>query len=95
MFIIKSRLYMNAGVSVILHVFEYNRPSSTELSEICDEVYYYPRKTGWISQLSILPYIVRSRRSGALLQNLSGDKYPVLFEGLHSCNYLDHPLAKE
>ncbi len=29
-----------------------------------------------------------------MLQNLSGDKYPVLFEGLHCCYYLDHPLLK-
>jgi len=29
-----------------------------------------------------------------LLQNISGDEYPVLFEGLHCCHYLNHPLLK-
>jgi hypothetical protein len=90
----KIKSLREAGVSVILHIFEYNRPSSPELNTICDMVYYYPRKTNWLSQLSILPYIVRSRKSNTLLKNLSGDEYPVLFEGLHCCYYLHHPLLK-
>ncbi len=90
----KIKALHEAGVSVILHVFEYGRPSSPALREICDKIYYYPRQTGWISQISILPYIVQSRKSRELLKNLSRDEYPVLFEGLHCCYYLDHPLLK-
>lgn len=83
-----------AGVSVILHVFEYNRPSSPELEKLCEKVYYYKRNTGLASQISLLPFIVYSRKSKDLLKNLSADEYPVLFEGIHSCFYLDHPLFK-
>jgi hypothetical protein len=87
----KIKALHEAGVTLILHVFEYNRPHSPELLDFCEEVYYYPRKTGWLSQISALPYIVCSRTSEELLKNLSGDQYPVLFEGLHTCYYLNHP----
>ena len=36
---------------------------------------------------SNLPYIVSSRRSAGLLQNLLADNYPILMEGIH-CTYL-------
>jgi hypothetical protein len=36
------------------------------------------------------PYIVQSRRSVELLNNLCNDRYPILFEGLHSCYYINH-----
>jgi hypothetical protein len=54
-------------------------------------VLYYPRKTGFISALSFKPYIVSSRRSEELMRNLLKDDYPIVFEGLHSCYYLDDP----
>ncbi len=87
----KIKALHEAGIAVILHVFEYNRPSSPELNELCEKVYYYPRKTGWASQFSFTPYIIKSRQSGILLENILLDEYPVLFEGLHTCFYLDHP----
>ena len=90
----KIKAFHEAGLKVILHVFNYNRSPSPELLEFCEEVYYYPRKTGWHSQISLLPYIVRSRRSTELLKNLTKDQNPVLFEGLHCCYYLNHPLLK-
>jgi predicted nucleic acid-binding protein len=37
------------------------------------------------------PYIVKSRQSDALLANLLKDDYPILFEGLHTCCYIDAP----
>jgi hypothetical protein len=40
------------------------------------------------------PYIVYSRRSEKLLANLLSDDHPILFEGLHTCYYLDHPGLK-
>ncbi len=91
----KIKALHESGIKVILHVFEYNRSRSPELDELCEQVYYYPRKTGWVSQLSLLPYIVKSRRSQELLENITRDYYPVLFEGLHTCLYLDHPDLKE
>ena len=90
----KIKALHEAGVGVILHVFLYNREQSSELLKYCEQVYYYERKTGWLSQLSALPYIVKSRESAQLLKNLCIDQYPILFEGLHSCYYLNHPSLK-
>ncbi|HRG60288.1 MAG TPA: glycosyltransferase [Bacteroidia bacterium] len=41
-----------------------------------------------------LPYIVNTRKSNKLLQNLLIDDAPILFEGLHSCYYLGSVLLK-
>ncbi len=79
-----------AGYSIKLHAFQYNRNQSEELKQYCKAVYYYRRKTGLLSFFSYLPYIVYSRRAEDLLKNLLLDNYPILFEGLHSCYYLDH-----
>ncbi len=86
----KLKALHKAGIKLHLHCFQYNRPEATELSAYCESVNYYPRKTGIASQFSVKPYIVESRQSEELLKNLLLDKYPVLFEGLHSCYYLNH-----
>ncbi|MDR1610188.1 MAG: glycosyltransferase family 1 protein [Candidatus Symbiothrix sp.] len=83
------------GVKIILHAFAYGRKPAPELEKYCEKVYYYPRKTGILSQFSTLPYIVYSRRNKKLLANLLKDKAPILFEGLHCCYYLNHPLLKD
>jgi hypothetical protein len=83
------------GIKIHLHCFEYpGRERSQELNALCEEVFYYPRKTGFRSALSFAPYIVSSRKSEDLVHNLLKDDYPVLFEGLHSCYYLDDPRLK-
>ncbi len=91
----KIRSLKNAGVSVILHAFLYERPPAAELETYCGKVYYYQRKTGWRSQLSARPYIINSRRSQQLLERLAADPWPILFEGLHTAFYLDHPQLNE
>jgi len=83
------------GVKIILHAFEYGREPAPELRKYCEKVYYYKRVTGIFSQLSMLPYIVYSRRNKQLLADLLKDDSPVLFEGLHCCYYLNHPLLKD
>lgn len=83
-----------AGIKIHLHCYQYDRPKAEILEKYCETVTYYPRKTGIISQLSLKPYIVQSRRSGTLLKNLLQDNYPILFEGLHSCYYLNHKYLK-
>lgn len=93
----KLRELKSAGVYVILHVFTYGNKSlaTNELSKIADKVHYYTRKTGILSNLSFLPYIVLSRKSNTLIHNLLKDNHPILFEGLHSCYYLNHSLLKK
>jgi hypothetical protein len=85
------RALYDIGMQVHLHCFEYGRPHSKELESVCTRVDYYPRKTGFLSQLSRIPSIVLSRDSDRLLSELNKDEYPVLFDGLHTTLFLDHP----
>lgn len=78
-----------AGVKIHLHCFEYGRKHSSELESLCEMVYYYKRKTGIASQLSLLPYTVKSRQSKQLEENLLLNNYPILFEVLHTCYLLN------
>jgi hypothetical protein len=86
----KLKALKNAGIKIHLHCFKYGREDALILNEFCEEVYYYPRKTGVLSAIMKKPYIVQSRRSVELLDNLCKDRYPILFEGLHSCYYINH-----
>jgi hypothetical protein len=83
-------------IDIILHCYQYGgRTPSKELDKICKEVYYYKRKNNAYDFRSSIPYIVNSRKDKKLIQRLSQDNYPILFEGLHSCYYLDSPLIKD
>jgi len=83
------------GIKIILHCYSYGRQANAELESLTEKTYYYQRKTGLRSQLSRLPYIVKSRADQKLLKRLVADNYPILFEGLHCCYFLNHPeLAK-
>lgn len=86
----KLKALHKAGIKIHLHCYQYDRPETPELNLYCESVNYYPRKTGIASQFSLKPYIVESRQSDELLKNLVSNNYPILFEGLHSCYYLNH-----
>ena len=85
----KIRALHLAGIKIHLHCFEYQRQPAPELEVLCESVHYYPRKTGLMSNLSLKPYIVCSRMSHELLENLLHDDYPILFEGLHTCGFIN------
>lgn len=91
----KIKTLKNIGVGVILHCYAYGRDKSPELETLCEKVYYSPRRTGWRTNLSLKPYIVSSRQSEQLIENLLADDHPILFEGLHSCFYLDDPRLEQ
>jgi hypothetical protein len=78
------------GIKIHLHSFDYGRPHAEELNSICETVNYYPRKS-WVNSITSLPHIVATRRSKLLLENLKKDNYPILFDGLHTTFYLNHP----
>ena len=79
------------GVKIHLHCYEYGRKPAPELEAITEEVIYYPRRVAKSNLFKRRPYIVASRNSSELLENLLKDEYPILFEGLHSCYYLSAP----
>ena len=76
------------GVKIHLHCFEYGREHSEYLESFCYSVNYYKRDTKLTKIFSSLPYIVCSRNSEELLNNLKKDDYPILLEGLHCCMLL-------
>ena len=84
----KLKALSERGVKVHLHVFEYGRGHSDVLEKICFSVNYYKRDTSFKKSLQRLPYIVTSRISTELIQNLKKDNYPILLEGLHTCGVL-------
>jgi hypothetical protein len=77
-----------SGVKIHLHCFTYGRKPAPELEALCETVHYYERKTGLLSNVSLLPYTVRSRQSKALEKKLLADDLPILFEVLHTCYLL-------
>ena len=91
----KIKALHDLGIKIYLHCFHYGREESSELNKICEKVYYYPRRKFYQAIYSKMPYIVGSRKSDELLSNLVADEHPVLFEGLHTCLYLNHPLLKD
>lgn len=91
----KLKALSELGVKIHLHCFEYGRSQAPVLEDICEKVHYYSREMNWKNLLSSIPFIVKSRASTKLLENLSHTKAPILFEGLHCCLYLNHPKLKE
>lgn len=88
----KLKLLSEAGIKIILHCYEYGRGFPEELNKYCIEVNYYSRKLNLTGLAKGYPYIVSSRNQEKLLNRLLEDNFPILFEGLHSCFFLGHPL---
>lgn len=88
----KIKALSEQGIHIHLHAFTYNgHPPAEELQSYCDTIHYYERQTHWKFMLSSKPYIVKSRQNQKLLQNLLKDDYPILFEGLHTTAFINHP----
>jgi len=79
----------NQGIKINLHSFVYDRPEHKKLENFNTK--YYPRKSHIRSFSLHTPIIINSRQSKILLNNLLKSTNPILFEGLHTCLYLDHP----
>ena len=87
----KAEALAKKGIQVHLHCFEYNRDHSEELEKLFFSVHYYKRDISKKQLFKSIPYIVSSRFSEALVQNLLKDDYPILLEGLHTSGLLDEP----
>ncbi len=91
----KLKTLHSLGIKIYFHCFEYGRGQQRELEKYAHKVFYYKRKLGIKSLLSAKPYIVKSRESDELLANLMTNNAPIIFEGLHTCAYLSHPILKD
>lgn len=80
------------GFKVHFHCFEYGgRERSERLEALCESTNYYKRDMSFVNFFSKKPFIVISRKSDDLIQNLLKDDYPIILEGLHSCSVLLDP----
>lgn len=91
----KIKALHSQGGAIILHCFEYDRTDIEPLRKYCEKIFIYKRKTGLKSALHYIPYIVYSRRTKELLENICKDSYPILFEGIHTCYFLSHHKLKD
>lgn len=90
----KIKTLKDLGVKIILHCFEYGRSHSSELEALCEKVCYYKRNNTFRNSFSSFPFIVKSRNSSKLLDNLLKDDFPVLFEGHHCCALMNNEKLK-
>jgi glycosyltransferase involved in cell wall biosynthesis len=78
------------GIEIILHCFVYENSQPQKILETyCKKIYYYKRPSYLNFVTSDLPFIVASRKPKELLQNLLLDKHPIIFEGIHTCGFLN------
>jgi Glycosyl transferases group 1 len=75
------------GIQIVLHCFTNGRDEQPVLKSYCENIFYYPRRTGHKGLSHHLPYIVCSRSNPELPERLLKDEYPILLEGVH-CSYL-------
>lgn len=77
------------GVAIHLHYFSYNeRGTPNELNQYCETIHVYERRIGRRGLSARLPYIVASRISTELADNLRKDNHPILLEGIHCTGIL-------
>ncbi len=90
----KAKFLAEKGVKVHLHCFEYGRKPHKALAKIFYMVHFYERDISKKLVFKSIPYIVSSRDSESLVENLLKDDYPILMEGLHTSSLLsDERLA--
>lgn len=84
------------GIRVHLHYFiRQQEQPARELISYCDTLSVYPRNSPWRGIWNGLPYIVACRQNEQLLENLSADQHPILFEGIHTTSCLAALNGKE
>jgi hypothetical protein len=81
----KLKALSKLGLKITLHCFQYDREPAKELDDFCEKIYYYPRKMIGSHLLGFYPFIVSSRKSEELVENILKNNAPILFEGIHSC----------
>ncbi len=90
----KAKALAEHGVKVHLHCFEYGRKEAPELEDIFHEVRYYKRDISKKHLFKSSPYIIETRISEHLINDLLKDDYPILMEGLHTSGLLREKRLK-
>ncbi|MEO5582209.1 MAG: hypothetical protein ABIR66_05930, partial [Saprospiraceae bacterium] len=86
------KTFHEAGVEIILHAFYKEFKAPEELAVYCKTVYLYKRKPIWSILNLRVPLYIQSRRSNQMVEILSKDKSPILFEGLHTLYHFTDPV---
>ncbi|MEJ0101113.1 MAG: glycosyltransferase family 4 protein [Bacteroidota bacterium] len=82
------------GIKIHLHYFDYRNITDTKiLSNYCESINSYERRSGLKGFSFRLPYIVASRNNKKLVENLNKDEYPVFLEGVH-CSGIIRDIKK-
>ncbi len=84
----KAKALAEKGIKVHLHCFEYGRKNAPELKKTFHEVHYYKRDISKKHLFKSRPFIIETRISEHLVNNLLKDDYPILMEGLHTTGLL-------
>ncbi|MBE9467318.1 MAG: glycosyltransferase [Bacteroidetes bacterium] len=91
----KIKALHSIGIKIHLHCYEYGRLHAKELKKYCHSVHYYRRYKGLRYFISRKPYIVNTRSNKKLLNILTKDNYPILFEGIHSTFFINNCELKK
>lgn len=91
----KVKALSEKGLNIHLHCFYSDRSGKPELELYTKELSYYERNQNIFSALSTQPYIIQSRSSKKLLNNLLKNDAPILFEGIHTCAFLQYPSLEK
>ncbi len=90
----KARALAGQGIKIHLHCFEYGRKEAPELEKLFFKVHYYKRHLSKKYLFSSRPYIIETRISEQLVENLLHDDYPIIMEGLHTTGLLSEKSLK-
>jgi hypothetical protein len=86
----KIKALSDAGVSIRLHCFTYDKfQKAEELNKYCTAVFYYPRSTYLKYLFNSSPFIIASRKHPQLLENLLAGSDTIILEGLHSTAFAE------
>ena len=91
----KLKALSEMGVPIFLHCFTYGRSEQPALADLCERVFYYRRNLNKRHLLSQRPFIVATRDSKDLVDNLCQNNWPIFFEGLHTCSVLSEQRLAE
>jgi len=84
----KWKALQELGLKIAVHIFHKPNQRRAMPDIPAEKVFFYERNVGLLAFLHPKPYIIRSRISKELLQNLQADDSPILFEGIHVTEWL-------